>query len=100
MHHLIETYNELQTELLAPLPVDKRYYMARLLRIDNATYWYYNRAKELSVFNKQSAESVQDLLAWLGQQINPTLNYFIYILMTIWRDCQIKACVEGCKKRA
>lgn len=78
MRHPIEKYNQQQAATLAELPESQRDYMARMFRIGNASYRYYQRANELAVFNKQSdsaqegsVDSVDDLVAWLKQQIDP-----------------------------
>lgn len=78
MRHPIEKYNRQQAATLAELPESQREYMARLFRIGNATYCYYQRANELSVFSKgipaslnDSVETVDDLVEWLKQQIDP-----------------------------
>ena len=73
MRHPIEKYNQNQAEALASLPEDQREWMARMFRIGNATYCYYNRAKELAVFDSadQSTPPAQDLLDWLEQQLSP-----------------------------
>lgn len=65
-------YNERQAEALASLPEEKREWMARLFRIGNATYCYYNRAKDLTVFDAgdQPAELAGDLLEWLEHQLS------------------------------
>ncbi len=71
MRHPIEKYNQQQAEALASLPEDQRDYMARMFRIGNASYAYYNQVKELTVFGKES-ESDQpkgDLLDWLEQHL-------------------------------
>ena len=72
MRHPIEKYNQHQAEVLANLPEGKREWMARMFRIGNATYCYYNRAKELAVFDSkdQPKEPAKDLLEWLEQQLN------------------------------
>ena len=72
MRHPIEKYNQNQAQVLASLPEDQREWMARMFRIGNATYCYYNRAKELAVFDSpnQPEESAQDLLEWMEQQLN------------------------------
>lgn len=72
MRHPIEKYNQNQAEVLASLPDDQRAWMARMFRIGNATYCYYNRAKELAVFDShnQPEEPANDLLEWLEQQVN------------------------------
>jgi hypothetical protein len=74
MRHPIEKYNERQAEVLASLPEGQRDYMARMFRIGNATYCYYNRAKELTVFDStdQQAAPAEDLIEWLEQQLNYT----------------------------
>ena len=74
MRHPIEHYNERQAEALASLPEAKREWMARMFRIGNATYCYYNRAKDLAVFDAgdQPAEPAGDLLEWLEQQLSPS----------------------------
>ena len=73
MRHPIEKYNQNQEEMLASLPDDQREYMARMFRIGNATYCYYNRAKELTVFDAgdQTTPPAKDLLEWLEQQLSP-----------------------------
>ncbi|GAB3550779.1 hypothetical protein [Spirosoma fluminis] len=78
MRHPIEKYNQQQAAMLAELPESQRDYMARMFRIGNASYQYYQRANELAVFNKQadstheeSIDSIDDLVAWLKQQIDP-----------------------------
>lgn len=78
MRHPIEKYNQQQAAMLAELPENQRDYMARMFRIGNASYRYYQRANELAVFNKQSdsaqedsIDSIDDLVAWLQEQINP-----------------------------
>lgn len=73
MRHPIEKYNQNQAEVLANLPDDRREWMARMFRIGNATYCYYNRAKELAVFdtNSQNMPPARDLIEWLEQQLNP-----------------------------
>ena len=75
MRHPIEKYNQQQVATLAELPESQRDYMARMFRIGNASYRYYQRANELAVFNKQadfaqedSIDSIDDLVAWLKQQ--------------------------------
>ena len=72
MRHPIETCNQNQAELLASLIEEKREWMARIFRIGNATYCYYNRAKDLAVFDSgdQNTEPVGDLLEWLEQHLN------------------------------
>lgn len=81
MRHPIEKYNQQQAAMLAELPESQRDYMARMFRIGNASYRYYQRANELAVFNKQSdsaqeglVDSVDDLVAWLKQQIDPVME--------------------------
>lgn len=73
MRHPIEKYNQQQAETLASLPEEKREWMARMFRIGNATYCYYNRAKELTVFDAgdQATPPAKDLLEWLEQQLSP-----------------------------
>lgn len=73
MRHPIEECNQNQTAILATLPEDKREWMARMFRIGNATYHYYNRAKELAVFDTGDQHAVPggDLLEWLEQQLSP-----------------------------
>lgn len=78
MRHPIEKYNEQQAAMLAGLPESQRAYMAQLFRIGNTSYRYYQRANELAVFNNQpdslpgsSVDSMDDLVAWLEQQIDP-----------------------------
>ncbi|RYC66488.1 hypothetical protein [Spirosoma sordidisoli] len=78
MRHPIEKYNQNQAAMLAELPEEQRDYMARMFRIGNATYCYYNRANELSVFKKAIDESAgeeiatpEDLLEWLQKHLNP-----------------------------
>jgi hypothetical protein len=72
MRHPIEKYNHHQADVLASLPEEQRAYMARMFRIGNATYCYYNRAKELTVFGAgdQPTSSAQDLLEWVEQQLS------------------------------
>ena len=57
--------------MLASLPEEQQAYMACMFRIGNATYCYYNRVKELAVFDSddQDTPPAQDLLEWL--QLNP-----------------------------
>lgn len=76
MHHPIEKYNQNQAETLASLPEEKREWMARMFRIGNATYCYYNRAKELAVFGQANGQldsepiaSSEDLVDWLERQL-------------------------------
>lgn len=72
MRHPIEKYNKQQAAVLASLPKGQREYMARMFRIGNATYCYYNHIKDLPAFgdsHEQVASSV-DLVDWLEQQIN------------------------------
>ena len=76
MRHPIEKYNQNQAEVLASLPEEKREWMARMFRIGNATYCYYNRAKELAVFGQANGKldsepiaSGEDLLDWLERQL-------------------------------
>ncbi|MEZ0542661.1 hypothetical protein [Fibrella arboris] len=76
MRHPIEKYNIQQAEALANMPEGQRDYMARMFRIGNATYCYYNRVKELAVFGQPNSEittetvaSTEDLLDWLEQQV-------------------------------
>lgn len=76
MRHPIEKYNKHQAEVLANLPEEQRSYMARMFRIGNATYCYYNRVKELVVFGQPNMEisneivnSTEDLLDWLERQV-------------------------------
>lgn len=78
MRHPIEKYNERQAAALAELPESQREYMARMFRIGNASYRYYQRANDLAVFTKavdpdqaNPADSVDDLVAWIEQQIDP-----------------------------
>ncbi|WP_420151258.1 hypothetical protein [Spirosoma sp.] len=73
MRHPIEKYNQQQTEALAALPESQREWMARMFRIGNATYCYYNRAKDLAVFGntEYTTETSVDLADWLEQQIDP-----------------------------
>jgi hypothetical protein len=74
MRHPIEKYNVQQAEVLASLPEGQRDYMARMFRIGNATYCYYNRVKELSVFGQSDTQTVasnEDLLDWLERQLTP-----------------------------
>ncbi len=73
MRHPIEKYNQNQADVLANLPEEQRVYMARMFRIGNATYCYYNRAKELAVFDAgdQPTPLAQDLLEWVEQQLSP-----------------------------
>jgi hypothetical protein len=72
MRHPIEKYNVHQAEVLASLPEGQRDYMARMFRIGNATYCYYNQAKELAVFdtNSQNTPPASDLIEWLEQQLS------------------------------
>ncbi|MEM6524702.1 MAG: hypothetical protein AAF693_12945 [Bacteroidota bacterium] len=44
MKHPIEKFNQAQADLLAKLPEDQRSEQARLLRIGNAAYCYYQEA--------------------------------------------------------
>lgn len=76
MRHPIEIHNQNQAELLASLPEEKREWMARMFRIGNATYCYYNRAKDLAVFNSgdHNNEPAGDLLGWLEQHLNLTVG--------------------------
>ncbi len=76
MRHPIEECNQNQTAILATLPEDNREWMARMFRIGNATYHYYNRAKELAVFDTgdQPAQSRGDLLEWLEQQLDAKME--------------------------
>ncbi|GAB3715782.1 hypothetical protein GCM10027592_56490 [Spirosoma flavus] len=53
MRHPIEKYNQQQAETLASLPEENREWMARMFRIGNATYCYYNRAKELAAYSNE-----------------------------------------------
>ena len=71
MRHPIEKYNQQQAETLASLPEGQREYMARMFRIGNATYCYYNRVKDLSVFDTadQDTAPAEDLLEWLERQL-------------------------------
>lgn len=78
MRHPIEEYNKRQATTLAEMPEEQRDYMARMFRIGNATYCYYNRVNELSVFRKAIDESEgeeiatpEDLLEWLQKRLNP-----------------------------
>ncbi|GAB4019135.1 hypothetical protein [Spirosoma koreense] len=75
MRHPIEKYNLQQAEVLASLPEGQREYMAQMFRIGNATYCYYNKVKDLPVFD-QPAElepiaSSEDLEEWLERQLAP-----------------------------
>jgi hypothetical protein len=61
---------------LASLPEDKREWMARMFRIGDPTYCYYNRAKELAVFGQANGQldsepiaSSEDLIDWLERQL-------------------------------
>lgn len=47
--------------------------MARMFRIGNATYCYYNQVKDLPVFDSGNPndEPAVDLLEWLEQQLTP-----------------------------
>lgn len=76
MRHPIEKYNQNQAAVLASLPEDQRDYMARMFRIDNATYCYHNKVKDLEVFGTGSngEQPTGDLLYWLEQQINPMVE--------------------------
>lgn len=76
MRHPIEKYNQNQAELLASLPEEKREWMARMFRIGNATYCYYNRVKDLAVFDsgEHKTEPAGDLLEWLEQHLNRTAD--------------------------
>lgn len=76
MRHPIEKYNKHQAEVLAALPDEQRDYMARMFRIGNASYCYYNRVKELAVFGQSNTEVpaetidfTEDLLDWLERQV-------------------------------
>ncbi|XWW48583.1 hypothetical protein JYG30_24960 (plasmid) [Fibrella sp. USSR17] len=76
MRHPIEKYNVQQAGVLASLPEEEREYMARMFRIGNASYCYYNRVKELPVFGQPQTESAtgavassEDLLDWLERQV-------------------------------
>lgn len=78
MRHPIEKYNVQQAEVLTLLPEGQRDYMARMFRIGNATYCYYNRVNELAVFgqtdNQLDSEPIasnEDLLEWLERQLAP-----------------------------
>ncbi|GAB3753212.1 hypothetical protein [Spirosoma pomorum] len=75
MTHPSQKYRDQQAATLALLPEGQREYMARMFRIGNATYRYYQRANELMVFNQEPVEgqsdSVDGLVAWLERQINP-----------------------------
>lgn len=78
MKHPIEKYNVQQAQVLASLPEGQRDYMARMFRIGNATYCYYNRVNELAVFGQadnqmdsQPVASNEDLLDWLERQLAP-----------------------------
>jgi hypothetical protein len=53
MKHPIEEYNQKQAETLAALPENQREWMARMFRIGNATYCYYNRVKDLSAYSNE-----------------------------------------------
>ena len=46
MRHPIESCNVEQAAVLASLPEESRKWMARLFRIGNATYCYYNQVKD------------------------------------------------------
>ncbi len=72
MRHPIEKHNERQAEVLASLPDEQREYMARMFRIGNATYSYYNRANELAVFDSADSphQPATDLVEWLEQHLN------------------------------
>lgn len=76
MRHPLEEYNQRQAEALAQMPEHMRGYMARMFRIGNASYCYYNRAKELTVFGQANGQlesepiaSSEDLLDWLERQV-------------------------------
>lgn len=76
MRHPIEEYNKRQATALAEMPEETRDYMARMFRIGNATYCYYNRVKELAVFgqsgnelNTETIASAEDLLDWLERHL-------------------------------
>ncbi|MBN8820867.1 MAG: hypothetical protein J0I82_02495 [Spirosoma sp.] len=72
MRHPIEKYNQQQEATLASLPEAEREWTARMFRIGNATYSYYNKVKELTVFEQpdnQSVASSEDLLDWLERQL-------------------------------
>lgn len=71
MRHPIDKYNQQQAETLGSLPEGQREYMARMFRIGNATYCYYNRVKDLFVFDavNQNTAPAKDLLEWLEQQL-------------------------------
>ncbi|GAB4043392.1 hypothetical protein [Spirosoma jeollabukense] len=76
MRHPVEKYNQNQAEALASLPEEKREWMARMFRIGNATYCYYNRAKELAVFGQANGQldsepiaPSEDLVDWLERQL-------------------------------
>lgn len=72
MRHPIEKYNRQQAETLASLPEGQREYMARMFRIGNTIYCYYNRVKDLSVFDTvdQNTAPAEDLLEWLERQLS------------------------------
>ena len=76
MRHPIETCNEEQAALLASLPEERREWMARTFRIGNATYCYYNRPNDLTIFgtNSEGNLSTEYLLDWLEQHINPQID--------------------------
>ena len=76
MRHPIEKYNQNQADVLAGLPDEQREWMARLFRIGNASYCYYNRVNELSVFGQtqstltiETVDTAEDLLDWLERQL-------------------------------
>ena len=71
MRHPIEKYNQQQSAALASMPQEQRDYMARMFRIGNATYCYYNRVEDLPVFDAGQPDTAQDLPEWFEQLINP-----------------------------
>lgn len=81
MRHSIEKCNEDQAKTLAALPEEQREWMARMFRIGNASYRYYQRASDLTVLKKEShvtpgdsVETLDELVEWLHQQINPQVE--------------------------
>lgn len=79
MRHPIEKYNQRQAADLACMPESMRDYMARMFRIGNATYCYYNRVDELPIFGQtdpavsgQEVASSEDLLDWLEGRLAQT----------------------------
>lgn len=61
--------------------------MARMFRIGNAVYCYYNQAKDLTVFDSDQEGPAYDLLHWLEQQVGPeTSNRTTQEMLQIYWD--------------